>query len=158
MHYRMTLDAYAKENDITWEPTAENDKKLEKLVCQEIGDPYSEYYFADPKHYINILDEFVRTGQVPDHAAPCEDEYLEKYLREVMGDPFVAYSVLSDEVKARIFYDNMLAFIKQIITRENFRKTCAQGQTQKMRQAMQWSERKKRDGWNRLLSEISDEY
>ena len=154
----MTLDAYAKENDITWEPTAENDKKLEKLVCQEIGDPYSEYYFADPKHYINILDEFVRTGQVPDPAAPCEDEYLEKYLREVMDDPFVAYSVLSDEVKARIFYDNMLAFIKQIITRENFRKTCAQGQTQKMRQAMQWSERKKRDGWNRLLSEISDEY
>ena len=50
LHYRMTLDAYAKENDITWEPTAENDKKLEKLVCQEIGDPYSEYYFADPKH------------------------------------------------------------------------------------------------------------
>ena len=158
MHYRMTLGAYAKENEITWEPTAENDKKLEKLVCQEIGDPYSEHYFADPKHYINILDEFVRTGQVPDHAAPWEDEYLEKYLREVMGDPFVAYSVLSDEVKARIFYDNMLAFIKQIITRENFRKTCAQGQTQKMRQAMQWSERKKRDGWNRLLSEISDEY
>ena len=158
LHYRMTLDAYAKENDITWEPTAENDKKLEKLVCQEIGDPYSEHYFADPKHYINILDEFIKTGQVPDRAAPWEDEYLEKYLREVMGDPFVAYSVLSDEVKARIFYDNMLAFIKQIITRENFRKACAQGQTQKMRQAMQWSERKKRDGWNRLLSEISDEY
>ena len=158
LHYRMTLDAYAKENDITWEPTAENDKKLEKLVFQEIGDPYSEYYFADPKHYINILDEFVRTGQVPDHAAPWEDEYLEKYLREVMGDPFVAYSVLSDEVKARVFYDNMLAFIKQIITRESFRKTCAQGQTQKMQQAMQWSERKKRDGWSRLLSEISDEY
>ena len=154
----MTLDAYAKENDITWEPTAENDKKLEKLVFQEIGDPYSEYYFADPKHYINILDEFIKTGQVPDRAAPWEDEYLEKYLREVMGDPFVAYSVLSDEVKARIFYDNMLAFIKQIITRENFRKTCAQGQTQKMQQALQWSERKKRDGWSRLLSEISDEY
>ena len=112
--------------------------------------------FAEGWHYRNILDKFVKTGQVP--PAWHEDDYLERYLREVMGDPFVTYSVLSDEVKARIFYDNMLAFIKQIVTREKFRKTCAQGQMQKMAQALQWSERKKRDGWSRLLSEISDEF
>ena len=112
--------------------------------------------FAEGWHYRNILDEFVKTGQVP--VAHHEDDYLEKYLREVMGDPFVAYSVLSDEVKARIFYDNMLAFIKQIVTREKFRVTCAQGQIQKMQHALQWSERKKRDGWERLLSEISEEF
>ena len=158
LHWVKTMNAYAKENGITWEPNEENDKKLEKIIRQEIGNPYKAHYFREPKHYINILDKFVKTGQVPDYAAPWEDDYLEKYLREVMGDPFVAYSVLSDEIKARVFYDNMLAFIKQIITRENFRKTCAQGQTQKMQQALQWSERKKRDGWSRLLSEISDEY
>ena len=112
--------------------------------------------FAEGWHYRNILDEFVKTGQVP--VAHHEDDYLEKYLREVMGDPFVAYCVLSDEVKARIFYDNMLAFIKQIVTREKFRMTCAQGQIQKMQHALQWSERKKRDGWERLLSEISEEF
>ena len=158
LHWVKTMNTYAKENGITWEPNEENDKKLEKIIRQEIGNPYKAHYFIEPKHYINILDKFVKTGQVPDYAAPWEDDYLEKYLREVMGDPFVAYSVLSDEIKARVFYDNMLAFIKQIITRENFRKTCAQGQTQKMQQALQWSERKRRTGWNRLLSEISDEY
>ena len=107
--------------------------------------------FLEGKYYVNILDEFVRTGQVPQ----LNDDYLVAYLREVMSNSFVAYSVLSDEVKARVFYDNILAFIKQIITRENFRKTCAQGHTQKMQHALQWSERKKRDGWNRLLSDIS---
>ena len=127
-----------------------------KRICEEIGG-LGNSYFAEPKHYVNILDEFVKTGQVPDYAAPWNDDYLEKYLREVMGDPFVAYNVLSDEGKARIFYENMLAFIKQIITREGFRKTCSQGQTQKMQQALQWSEHKKRDGWSRLLSEISEE-
>ena len=130
-----------------------------RRLYEESGDSFwGSIYFYEGHHYVNILDEFIKTGQIPDKADPWNDDYLEHYLREVMGDPFVAYSVLSDEVKARIFYDNMLAFIKQIITRENFRKTCAQGQTQKMRQAMQWSERKKRDGWSRLLSEISDEY
>ena len=114
--------------------------------------------FYEGHHYVKILDEFVRTGQTPDKADPWNDDYLEHYLREVIGDPFVAYSVLSDEIKARVFYDNMLAFIKQIILREGFRRTCAQGQTQKMKYAMQWSESKKRDGWNRLLSEISEEY
>ena len=126
---------------------------------EESGDSFwGSIYFYEGHHYVNILDEFIKTGQIPDKADPWNDDYLEHYLREVMGDPFVAYNVLSDEIKARVFYDNMLAFIKQIITRENFRKTCAQGQTQKMQQAMQWSERKKRDGWSRLLSEISDEY
>ena len=158
LHWVRTMNAYAKENNITWEPTKENDERFEKIIKKEIGCPYIAHDFREPKHYVNILDEFVKTGQVPDYAAPWEDDYLEKYLREVMGDPFVAYSVLSDEVKARVFYDNMLAFIKQIITRENFRKTCAQGHTQKMQHALQWSERKKRDGWDRLLSEISEEY
>ena len=158
LHWVRTMNAYAKENNITWEPTKENDERFEKIIKKEIGCPYVAHDFREPKHYVNILDEFVKTGQVPDYAAPWEDDYLEKYLREVMGDPFVAYSVLSDEVKARVFYDNMLAFIKQIITRENFRKTCAQGHTQKMQHALQWSERKKRDGWDRLLSEISEEY
>ena len=113
--------------------------------------------FLEGKHYVSILDEFVKTGQVP-LASNWGGDCLVTYLHEVMSDPFVVYSVLSDEVKARVFYDNMLAFIKQIVTRENFRKTCAQGHIQKMQQALQWSDRKKRDGWDRLLSEISDEY
>ena len=158
LHWVRTMNAYAKENGIAYELTAENDDRIETIIKKEIGDPYKAHYFREPKHYVNILDEFVKTGQVPDYAAPWEDDYLEKYLREVMGDPFVAYSVLSDEVKARIFYDNMLAFIKQIVTRENFRKTCAQSYTHKMKQTLQWSERKRRTGWSRLLSEISDEY
>ena len=158
LHWVRTMNAYAKENNITWEPTKENDERFEKIIKKEIGCPYIAHDFREPKHYVNILDEFVKTGQVPDYAAPWEDDYLEKYLREVMGDPFVAYSVLSDEVKARVFYDNMLAFIKQIITREDFRKTCAQGHIQKMKHALQWSDRKRRTGWSRLLSEISEEY
>ena len=158
LHWVGTMDAFAKENNIVYEPTTENDKRFEKIIKKELGCPYIGHDFRDPKHYVNILDEFVKTGQVPDYAAPWEDDYLEKYLREVMSDPFVTYSVLSDEVKARVFYDNMLAFIKQIVIRENFRKTCAQGQTQKMQQALLWSERKRRDGWSRLLSEISGEY
>lgn len=114
--------------------------------------------YAEGWHYVNILDGFVKTGILPDRSGQCVTDYLENYLYEVMGDPFVIYNVLSDDVKARVFYDNMLAFIKQIVTREKFRTSCAQGQLQKMRHALLWSERKKRDGWNRLLSEISDEF
>ena len=113
--------------------------------------------FIEGQHYVSILDKFVKTGQVPT-TTEWSGDCLVAYLREVMSDPFVAYSVLSNEVKARVFYDNMLAFIKQIVIRENFRKTCAQGYTHKMQQALQWSDRKKRDGWDRLLSEISGEY
>ena len=114
--------------------------------------------YAEGWHYVNILDGFVKTGILPDRSGQCVTDYLENYLYEVMGDPFVIYNVLSDDVKARVFYDNMLAFIKQIVTREKFRTSCAQGQLQKMRHALQWSERKKRDGWRRLLSEINDEF
>ena len=114
--------------------------------------------YLEGHHYVAILDNFVKTGEIPKAQSPWNEDCLEIYLREVMSEPFVMYSVLSDEVKARIFYDNMLAFIKQIIKREKFRKSCAQGQQEGMEHALQWSERKKRDGWNRLLSEISNEF
>ncbi len=114
--------------------------------------------FYEAHHYIAILDAFVESGEVPSNDSPWNDDYLEKYLREVMSDSFVAYSVLSDEVKARIFYDTMLAFIKQILKREKFRTSCAKGQLEGMEHALQWSERKKRAGWNRLLSEITNEF
>ena len=114
--------------------------------------------YAEGWHYVNILDAFVKTGILPDRSGQHLTDHLENYLYEVMSDPFVIYSVLSDDVKARVFYDNMLAFIKQIVTREKFRNSCAQGQLQGMKNALMWSERKKRDGWNRLLSEISDEF
>ena len=119
----------------------------------DVSDRYAEGW-----HYVNILDAFVQTGVLPDRESMITTDYLENYLYEVMGDPFVAYCVLSDDVKARVFYDNMLAFIKQIVTRDKFRTACAQGQQQKMGHALLWSERKKRDGWSRLLSEISDEF
>lgn len=114
--------------------------------------------YAEGWHYINILDEFVKTGTLPDRDSLLNTDYLENYLYDVMGDPFVVYNVLSDDIKARVFYDNMLAFVKQIVAREKFRTACAQGQLQKMKHALLWSERKKRDGWRRLLSEIRDEF
>ena len=114
--------------------------------------------FAEGWHYVNILDEFVSRGTLPDRGNIRHDDALENYLYEVMGDPFVIYSVLTDEIKSRIFYDNMLAFIKQIVRREKFRNSCARGQRRMMGHAMLWSERKKRDGWSRLLSEIKDEF
>lgn len=114
--------------------------------------------YAEGWHYVNILDAFVKSGILPDRSGQHLTDHLENYLYEVMSDPFVIYSVLSDDVKARVFYDNMLAFIKQIVTREKFRNSCAQGQLQGMKNALLWSERKKRDGWRRLLSEISDEF
>lgn len=119
----------------------------------DVSDRYAEGW-----HYVNILDAFVQSGVLPDRESMITTDYLENYLYEVMGDPFVAYCVLSDDVKARVFYDNMLAFIKQIVTRDKFRTACAQGHQQKMGHALLWSERKKRDGWSRLLSEISDEF
>ena len=119
----------------------------------DISDRYAEGW-----HYVNILDSFVSTGILPDRENLYQTDYLENYLYDIMCDPFMAYSVLSDDVKSRIFYDNILAFIKQIITRDKFRTACAQGQRQKMEHALLWSERKKRDGWRRLLSEIRDEF
>lgn len=136
------------------------DAKREKYVrCKEEGKRYLlSQTFYEGHHYIAVLDAFVKSGEIPVTDTPWNDDYLEKYLREVMSDSFIAYNVLCDEVKARIFYDNMLAFIKQIIAREKFRKSCAKGQLEGMEHALQWSERKKREGWSRLLSEISNEY
>lgn len=135
-----------------------NDEGVRRLFEESDERFWGSKYIYEGHHYVSILDEFVKTGKAPEKAVPWNDDYLEHYLREVMNDPFVTYSVLSDEIKARVFYDNMLAFIQQIVNRENFRNACAQGQTQKMKQALQWSERKKRDGWSRLLSEISEEF
>lgn len=108
--------------------------------------------------YVEMLDKFVRTGQLPELADGEDGDYMQHYLCEVMSDPFVVYNVLADEVRARIFYDSMLAFIKQIIKREKFRDTCAQGEIQRMGQTANWSPIRRRDGWDRLLSEIGQEY
>ena len=114
--------------------------------------------FLEGYIYVDMLNKFVKTGQLPDLASGEGDDYMQHYLCEVMSDPFVVYNVLADEIKARIFYDNMLAFIKQIIKREKFRDTCAQGEKERMSLACSWSPLRKRDGWERLLSEISNEY
>ena len=108
--------------------------------------------------YVEMLDKFVRTGQLPELADGEDGDYMQHYLCEVMSDPFVVYNVFADEVRARIFYDSMLAFIKQIVKREKFRNTCAQGELQRMEQVANWSPIRKRDGWERLLTEIANEY
>ena len=126
---------------------AQYENRPEWLKCED----YDSLF--DAGYYKNILDEYMVTGKIPEGG----ENALEDYLVDVMSNPFVRFSVLTDEVKARVFYDCTISFLQQIMVKHKFRMSCAQGQLKKMQAALQWSEHKKQNGFHRLLDEISDE-
>ena len=107
----------------------------------------------DARYYTTLLDEYMATGVIPEGG----ENSLEDYLVGVMSNPIIRYSVLTDEVKARVFYDCTMSFLQQILEKHKFRMSCAQGQLKRMQTTLYWSERKKQNGFNRLLDEISNE-
>ena len=108
----------------------------------------------DAAFYVQVLDRYVATGE----CAEADNEPLYAYLLSVMNDPMIRIQVLSDEVCARIFYDAMSQFIRLNLEKQRYNMQKSQSEQQGMELALEWSEVKRKDGWQALLQQVSDKY
>lgn len=106
--------------------------------------------------YMQILDTYIETGE----CIKLEniDDPLYSYLESVMNDPLIKIQVLSDDICAKYFYDAMMFFIVSCLARERFNEQRSQSEQESMIIVLEWSERKKKDGWQALLKHIGGKY
>ena len=108
----------------------------------------------DIAFYVQVLDLFVKTGE----CATESREPLHAYLISVMNDVTVKVQVLNDDICARIFYDTMLQFIQLNLEKEKYNLQKSQSERNEMKLVLEWSIKKRKDGWQALLQQISDKY
>ena len=82
-------------------------------------------------------------------------EFVAYDLRE---DPMIKIQVLSDELCARIFYDAMRQFIRLNLEKQKYNMQKSQSEQQGMELVLEWSETKRKDGWQALLQEVADKH
>lgn len=108
----------------------------------------------DSAFYVQALDKFIQTGE----CASTDSEPLYAYLLSVMNEPMVKLQVLNDEVCARIFYDTMIQFIQLNLEKEKYNLQKSQSEQQAMKLVLEWSMAKRKDGWQALMQQVSDNY
>lgn len=111
-------------------------------------------YRYDAAFYVQALDKYIETGE----CAETDDEPLYAYLLSVMNDAVIKVQVLSDEICARILYDTLIQFVRFNLEKEKYQLQKSQSEQNAMKLALEWSVRKRKDGWQALLQQISDNY
>ncbi len=105
--------------------------------------------------YLELIQRFVKTGEVPESMF---GDLIADYLVTVMQDSWLQVQVLSSEVCARIFEDNMMRFVDAALRRKKFDINRAQSEIKGMSEALEWSQKKKEDGWQALLQKLDESY
>lgn len=108
----------------------------------------------DSAFYVQVLDKYVQTGE----CAETDSEPLYAYLLSVMNDPTLKVQVLTDDISARIFYDTMIQFVQLNLEKEKYNIQKSQSEQNGMKLTLEWSVEKRKDGWQALLQQLSDEY
>lgn len=108
----------------------------------------------DSAFYVQLLDKYVATGE----CGETDDEPLYAYLLSLMNDPMVKIQVLSDDICARIFYDTMSQFIRLNLEKHKYNIQKSQSEQQGMELVLEWSDAKRKDGWQALIQRVSDKY
>lgn len=108
----------------------------------------------DTAFYVQALDAFVQTGE----CTVTDEEPLYAYLLTVMNDTTVKMQVLNDDICARVFYDTMLQFIQLNLEKEKYSLQKSQSERNEMKLVLEWSMKKRKDGWQALLQQIADKY
>lgn len=108
----------------------------------------------DSAFYVQLLDKYVATGE----CGETNDEPLYAYLLSLMNDPMVKIQVLSDDICARIFYDTMSQFIRLNLEKHKYNIQKSQSEQQGMELVLEWSDAKRKDGWQALIQRVSDKY
>lgn len=108
----------------------------------------------DSAFYVQLLDKYVATGE----CGETNDEPLYAYLLSLMNDPMVKIQVLSDDICARIFYDTMSQFIRLNLEKHKYNIQKSQSEQQGMELVLEWSDAKRKDGWQALIQQVSDKY
>lgn len=110
-------------------------------------------YGLDEAFYLQMIVNFVEKGEVAIPADP-----ISNYLAGIMSDHGLQAVVLLDEVRARIFQDNMMRFVDAALRRHRFNFNRRQSEMKGVGETLEWSLDKRKDGWNALIDKLEQGY
>lgn len=132
---------------------AEFQKKLSQVNRAEIRMAGGEN--KEESFYVDMVETFVKTGKHP--VGPTGDVICD-YLISVMADPEIRVMVLTDDVQARIFQDNLMCFVDAALKRKNFNLMRKQSEMNGVESAMEWSLDSKADGHQAFVEMLEERY
>lgn len=99
--------------------------------------------------YAEMIRRFVDTGEIAELGDPLSD-----YLADTMSDPFIKLQALSNDVLGQVFYDCMMRFVTLNINRSKMAYMRCRAELGDCSQAADWTDARKRDGWQGLVNMI----
>ncbi len=124
--------------------------KIESTELRKLGRENLEEEF-----YIRLVQRFVDQGEMPQMMT---GDPIADYIISLMQDATLRALVLTDEVHARIFQDNMMRFVDTALRRKRFNINCRQSEMKGMAESLEWSLGKKEDGWQALVDMCETNY
>lgn len=109
----------------------------------------------DEYFYLRLLEDFAERGVVP---AESVGDPIYDYLVSTMHDAELQVKVWTDDVHARIFVDAMVSFVDACLKRSSFNFNRKQSEMNGVRDAIEWSDQKRKDGWQALIEMVEREY
>lgn len=111
--------------------------------------------FYDMTYYAAMLQRFLSTGLVElrDAADP-----LGAYLAQLFRDPLIRVQALSNTLNARIFEGITMRFVSDMLDKMRFNAQRLQSDVRQLGKAVEWSYRKRQDGWQGLVETIAQKY
>lgn len=109
----------------------------------------------EERFYLNVIDDFIETGRF--HKEKTGDPIYD-YMMSIMSDPLLQAQVLSDEVTALIFKDNMIRFVDSCLNRKRFHINRKKNEMKQIGETLDWSFRKREDGWEPIISKLEQTY
>ncbi len=123
-------------------------------ICEDFELVGNERYLDLP-YYMRIVEKFLDTGEC--EILPDVD-ILEGYLRDAMNSPVIKILALSSEVAGKIFETNIRKFLYRILELKKFHFQMKQTEEEKTQQYATWSAKKRSNGAQALVQNLTDQY
>ena len=116
--------------------------------------------------YLKLLENFVKSGELPEIETDVLTDYpwqmyndpILRYIVEVTHDPMVQARVLTNKMAGKIFYETMGRFVVDCLHEEKFFTQKSWSERNEMGKTCEWSQQKKRDSWQVLISAIDEKH
>jgi len=116
--------------------------------------------------YLKLLENFVNSGEQPeidtdvltDYPWQMYDDPILRYIVEITHDPMIQARVLTSRMAGKVFYKSMGRFVVDCLHEQKFSKQKAWSEYNEMGKTCEWSQQKRKDHWQALLTSIEEKH
>lgn len=111
--------------------------------------------FYSGEYYEEHIDKYLAIGIFEN---PDDEDALCNYLTELLNRPMVKIAALADPLKSMIFKRTIMRFVYSVLDRIRFDFQKAQGEQNRIREALTWTPKRQTQGWQSLVKDATEKF